>query len=87
MLNMADYASRNSDSVDPELLSALRSDATQIRLGVLTVFLQYAFSQASESVRMNAFHVASMYTGMSARMTQMLQLNAVTLLPDFVAAM
>jgi hypothetical protein len=87
MLEMADYASRNSDSVDPELLWALRSDATQIRLGVLTVLAQYALSNASESVRMNAFRVASMYTGMAARMTQMLQQNAVTLLPDFVAAM
>ena len=87
MLEMADYASRNSDSVDPELLSALRSDATQIRLGVLTVLTQHTLSNASESVRMNAFRVASMYTGMAARMTLLLQQNAAALLPDFVAAM
>jgi hypothetical protein len=87
MLEIADYASRNSDLVDPELLLALRCDATQIRLGVLAVLAQYALSNTSESVRMNAFRVASMYTGMAARMTQMLQQNAVTLLPDFVAAM
>ena len=87
MLEMADYASRNSDSVDSELLLALRSDAMQIRLGVLTVLAQYALNNASESVRMNAFRVASMYTGMAARMTQLLQQNSAALLPDFVAAM
>jgi hypothetical protein len=87
MLEMADYASQNGDSVDPGLLSALRNDATQIRIGVLKVLVQNAFGHASESVRMNAFHVASMYTGMAARMTLLLQQSASALLPDFVAAM
>jgi len=35
---------------------------------------------------MNTFHVASMYTGMAARMTQLLQEDSAALLPDFVAA-
>jgi hypothetical protein len=87
MLEMADYASRNSDNVDHLLLETLRSDAMQIRVCVMMALAQYAFSQASEGVRVNAFRAASMYTGMSARMTQLLQENAAVMVPDFVAAM
>jgi hypothetical protein len=87
MLEMADYASRNSDSVDRVLLETMRSDAMQIRVCVLMALCQYAFTQASEGVRVNAFRAASMYTGMAARMTQLLQDHAAIIVPDFVAAM
>ncbi len=87
MLEMADFASRSCNSVDRELVETLRSDAMQIRVCVLMALCQYAFSQASEGVRVNAFRAASMYTGMAARMTQLLQANAAMVLPDFVAAM
>jgi RES domain-containing protein len=87
MLEMADYAAKNSEEVDRLLLETLRSDAMQIRLCVLTALCQYAFSQASEGVRVNAFRAASMYTGMAARMTQLLQDHAAVIVPDFVAAM
>ncbi len=65
-----------SKDVDRLLLETLRSDAMQIRLCVLMALAQTAFSQASEGVRINAFRAASMYTGMAARMTQLLQENA-----------
>ena len=84
---MADFASRNCESVDHMLLETLRSDAMQIRICVLMSLSKYAFSQASEGVRVNAFRAASMYTGMAARMTQLLQANAAMAVPDFVAAM
>jgi hypothetical protein len=87
MLAMADYAARNSDSVDRLLLETLRSDAMQIRVCVLMALAQYGFSKASEGVRINAFRAATMYTGMAARMTQLLQENAAGIVPDFVAAM
>jgi hypothetical protein len=87
MLEMADFAARNCDTVDRELLETLRSDAMQIRVCVLMALAQYGFSQASEGVRVNAFRAASMYTGMAARMTQLLQENAAMVVPDFVAAM
>lgn len=87
MLEMANYASRNSDGVDRLLLETLRSDAMHIRFCVLMALAQYAFSQASEGVRVNAFRAAQMYTGMAARMTQLLQENAAVIVPDFVAAM
>jgi hypothetical protein len=87
MLEMADYADRNCKGVDRLLLETLRSDAMQIRVCVLMALTQYAFSQASEGVRINAFRAASMYADMAARMTQLLQANAAAIIPDFVAAM
>ncbi len=90
MLEMADFAGRNSDtgdSIDRVLLETLRNDAMQIRLGALKVLACCAFNQASESVRSNAFQVASMYTGMAARTAQLLQVCSPEMLPNFVAAM
>lgn len=87
MLEMADYAVRHCESVDRVLVENLRSDAMQIRVCVIMALCQYAFTQASEGVRVNAFRAASIYTGMAARMTQLLQDNAAVVLPDFVAAM
>lgn len=87
MLQMADYAARNCEGVDRLLVETLHSDAMQIRVCVLMALAQYAFSQASEGVRINAFRAASMYTGMAARMTTLLQDHAAMMVPDFVAAM
>jgi hypothetical protein len=91
MLEMADYASRNqfpgTPQIDPMVLETLRSDAMQIRLCVLMALGQYALSQATEGVKVNAFRAANMYTGMAARMTMLLQEHAAVILPDFVAAM
>ena len=87
MMEMADFAARSSNDVDKVLLETLRSDAMQIRVCVLMGLAQYAFSQASEGVRVNAFRAAAIYTGMAARLTQLLQDHAAVILPDFVAAM
>ncbi len=87
LLQMADYAARHGENVDPELLRTLRSDAMQIRLCTLVTIAQCAMSQASDGVRYNAFRAASMYTGMAARMTQLLEGSAENALPSFVAAM
>lgn len=87
MLEMADYAAKHCEGVDRLLIETLHSDAMQIRVCVLTALGQYAFTHASEGVRVNAFRAASMYTGMAARMTQLLQDHAAVLVPDFVAAM
>jgi hypothetical protein len=87
MLEMANYAARNSEGVDRLLLETLRSDAMQIRVCVLMALFQYAFSQAGEGVRINAFRAAILFTGMAARVTQLLQEHAAIVVPDFVAAM
>ena len=87
MLEMADYAAKHCEGVDRLLIETLHSDAMQIRVCVLVALVQYAFTQASEGVRVNAYRAASIYTGMAARMTQLLQEHAAVLVPDFVAAM
>jgi len=87
MQEMADFAARNCDSVDRLLVETLHSDAMQIRVCVLAALAQYAFRHTSEGVRVNAYRAASMYTGMAARMTQLLQEHAAVMVPDFVAAM
>jgi hypothetical protein len=87
MLELADYAAQHSDSIEPVLLQTLRTDAIQIRLCTLMTLAQCHVTQASESVRYNAFRAASMYTGMAARMTQLLESSASPALPQFVAAM
>jgi hypothetical protein len=87
MHEMADYAAKHCDGVDRLLVETLHSDAMQIRLCVLMALGQYAFTQASEGVRVNAYRAASMYTGMAARMTQLLQEHNAVMVPDFVAAM
>ena len=86
-IQLADYASEHGDGVPEELIEGLRSDAFQIRMCVMMALAQYGFSRASEGVRVNAFRAATMYTGMAARMTQMLQDVAPVMVPDFVAAM
>ncbi len=91
MLEMADYATRNStpgsEPVDPMILESLRSDAMQIRLCVLMALGQYALSQATAGVKVNAFRAADLYSSMAARTTNLLQNHAAIILPDFVAAM
>ena len=87
MIEMADYAARNNPNIDRLLIETMRSDAMQIRVCVVMGLVQYAFSHASEGVRVNAYRTAEMYSAMAARMTRLLQDNAASVLPDFVAAM
>ncbi len=87
MLEMADYAARNSDMIDPALLASLRSDAMQIRVSVLEALARYAFCQVNEGICGNALRAASMYTEMTLHMTRLLQANAAGMVPQFVAAM
>lgn len=87
MLEMADFALKNTADIDPVLLANLRSDAMQIKLCTLVALAQYAFSKAGEGVRVNALRTAQTYAAMAARMTQLLQDHAAVVLPDFVAAM
>ncbi len=87
MLEMANFAAKNCAGVDRTLVETLHSDAVQIRVCVWMALAQYACTQASEGVCVNAFRAASMYTGMAARMTQLLQDYAAAMVPDFVAAM
>ena len=87
MLEMADYAARNSDSVDVELIATLRSDAMQIRVCVLAALAKYAFSEVNESISMNLSRAASTYTQMAGRTAELLQGNGENFVPNFVPAM
>ncbi len=87
MLQMADFAAKHYDGVDRLLVETLHSDALQIKICVISALGQYAFRHAGEGVRVNAYRAASIYTGMAARTTQMLQAHAAVMVPDFVAAM
>jgi hypothetical protein len=87
MLEMADFAANNDPRVDRVLVETLASDAMQIRVCVLMALAQYGLSQVSEGVRVNAYRAASIYIGMAARMTQLLQEHVAVIVPDFVAAM
>jgi hypothetical protein len=87
MLEMADYAARNSDSVDVELLATLRSDAMQIRVCVLTALAKYAFSHVNEGIGANVSRAVSMYTEMAARTAELLQGNCGNMVPNLVPTM
>lgn len=87
MREMAEYASRNCDTVDRLLIETLLADATQIRICALNGLVQCAVNRASEGVRINAFRAASMYTGMTARMQELVRQNAPLASPEFIAAM
>ena len=87
MLEMADYAARNSDTVDKVMLAELRSDAMQIRVSVLSALGKYAFSQVNDSISANVTHAAAMYTEMSARTAELLRVNGGEFVPNFAPTM
>ncbi|HEY1650234.1 MAG TPA: hypothetical protein VGF96_19810 [Terracidiphilus sp.] len=81
MLEMANYAARNTASIDQALLANLRRDGLQIRGFILKAFLQYVFKQADEKICVNALCATSMYTEMATRMTRLMQINFGGMLP------
>jgi len=82
MLDMADFASRNSDSVDCELLAALRNDAMQIRVCVLTVLAKHAGSKVTGGIGANVSRAAAHYADMVARTAELLRVNGGSLAPS-----
>lgn len=87
MLEMVEFAERNCDAIDPVLLERLRGDALQVRMSALLTLVQSVAVASKGTVRVNAFRAVSMYTGMTARMVQLLDQNAAVAMPEFVAAM
>jgi hypothetical protein len=87
MMEMADYAARNSESVDRKLIETLRSDAMRIRQFVMIALVQYAFTELNENICMNAYRAASIYIELASRLTELVQQSTGAMLPEFVAAM
>jgi hypothetical protein len=75
MLELADYAACHGESMDRALLATLRSDAMQIRLLVVRALAQYAVHRLNDGIGVNALRAATMYQEMSARMSQVLEVN------------
>jgi hypothetical protein len=87
MLDMADYATRNSDSVDCELLAALHRDAIQIRVCVLTTLAKHACSQVNESTCVKVSRATEYYADMLARMAELIRVNSGALAPKLAGSM
>jgi hypothetical protein len=75
MMEMADFAARNSATVDKELIASLRRDAMQIRLSVLLALSKYACDQVNETTGENVAQVASIYADMVGRTAELMQMN------------
>lgn len=86
MLEIANFAFRNGDNIDQELVQMIHSDAAQIRFCVIVTIAQYILNQGTEGVRLNAFRAASMYTGLAAHLTELLQSCAPNAVPSLVGA-
>ncbi len=84
MLEMADYAARNTEAMDAELLANLRSDALQIRVLVAGALAKYALHQLNEGISSNVYRAASLYREMTGRMTGLLPVNAGALAPQYL---
>jgi hypothetical protein len=82
MLEIADYAARNTASIDRNVIDALRSDAMHIRICVLKALVLYAFNQAHERTWRNAFCAVSIYTEMASRMADLMQVNFAGMFPS-----
>jgi len=87
MLEMADFAGRNSDCFDEDVLTDIRREAMQVRVLVLTAFVRYAFSAVNETVSMSVLRVESAYSEMAMRITEVLDSQAPEVLRGFVSAM
>ncbi|HUV69801.1 MAG TPA: hypothetical protein VMW15_09090 [Terracidiphilus sp.] len=87
MLDMAEYAARNSDTVDKEMLMALRKDAMEIRVCVLISLSKLACDKVNESTCANVSRAASLYADMAARMTELMRRQGGVVAPSFAGTM
>lgn len=82
---MAEYAARNSSTVDKESLAALRKDAMEIRVCVLIALSKYACSEVNESTCGNVSRAAMLYADMAARMTNLMRVQRDKMVPNLAA--
>jgi hypothetical protein len=87
LLKLADYAAEHSDSTNEVLIAALRADAFQIRLTVISALLKYAFSRSTVGASVNAHRAANMYSEMLFRLTTLFQEHSAQLFPRYLQAM
>jgi hypothetical protein len=87
MIEMADYAALNSDSVSLEFLADLRGEAMLMRICVLKTLASFALSAGNERIWANALRAESAWAEMEIRIIELLELGAAEIVPEFVAAM
>jgi hypothetical protein len=87
LLKLADFAAQNSDSTNEALIAALRADALQIRLSVISALVKYAFSRSTVGASVNAHRAATMYSEMLFHMTTLFQEHSAQLFPRYLQAM
>lgn len=87
LLKLADFAAQHSDSTNEALIAALRADALQIRLSVISALVKYAFSRSTVGASVNAHRAASMYSEMLFHMTTLFQEHSAQLFPRYLQAM
>ena len=87
LVQLADYAAEHGTSPDEALLERLRSDAFQIRLGVLMALAKYAMSRSTVGASENAHRATALYSEMLARLTTLFQDSAAQIFPKYLEAM
>jgi hypothetical protein len=87
MMEIADYAIRNSDGADRELLANLRSDAMQTRLYVLKTTGAFACGLVEDSICAQALRAEAVFLEMELSMSEFLQAGAPDFAQGFSAAM
>jgi hypothetical protein len=87
LLKLADYAAEHGDSTNEVLIEALRADAFQIRLTVISALVKYAFSRSTVGASVNAHRAATMYSEMLYRLTTLFQEHSAQLFPRYLQAM
>lgn len=73
MLEMANYAARNTDQMDREVLAQLRTDATLVRWYTLSAIAAYAFGIVQDGVCMQALRAESIFLEMELHLAEVLQ--------------
>lgn len=86
LVDLADYAAKHGDGIDPILLSELRRDAFQIRLYVIMALAQHAMTASSAGAAFNAHRAAAVYSEMLARLTGYMQEHSAKLFPNYLDA-
>jgi hypothetical protein len=86
LVELADYAAKHGDGIDPELLDRLRRDAFQIRLFVLLALVQHATQAYSSGAAQNAHRATVIYSGMLASLTEFMQEHSALLFPRYLDA-
>ena len=87
MLDIANYAATHNTEADPELISALRRDAFQVRVCVAFALSKYACNRVNEGTCETLSRARAYYADMVRRTAELAQENCAAPAPGFAASM